>query len=619
MSLAFPRTFRVPIACARLTILFLATIFVCPGTLRAAPSFVLSGRTAELQQLVLAHDAEGPVTALDVLFYLDLTHNPLVNIAAKDWLAPEAARNPAIWAAIKAAVEEYLAIRSLRREGTVPERPDFVRRSYLYTAAEAAWVEHLILQRGEIQITDTDINRYYIAHPEKYSSDSRAEARYIFIPVADLSQPALVREAEVELGQIRDQIAKGQLTFAEAARRYSQASSAAGGGLIPLFASGAHFPEFDYQTFSLKQPGDMSPVFVGNDGVYLIQLVSRTLPSKIPVSQVREDIRGNLENDLVASYYRFLLKKLSEHEFSENLAGLWAYADLSAPIALMGNRKLLRDQLLRINPGVINARYEPQWSIIQQETAGWIEGESILDDLHTNGLVDHPYLAQAARIGDEIAAARLTMARRVPLSGIRSAAEAMKSLGIADENTTQGIRQSRVLQITLVPDPEAMKDAARADVIRATMRLLGEKISVGLLPTRPDPTDFATALRHSLERGEATLTEELKRLRGLMNLSPWTDIKINLEDLGWKDSAPVVAWNPGLASLKIGSISGGQPLGDQVSYLYVAAIRYDTKSEWLDAPVILQSIAYERRIASALEQEILKIRSQNLLTFNLKS
>ena len=50
------------------------------------------------------------------------------------------------------------------------------------------------------------------------------------------------------------------------------------------------------------------------------------------------------------------------------------YADLETPIALVGEKRLTRDQMIRVNPGVVNAAYEVQWEVVFNEVSSWVEG-----------------------------------------------------------------------------------------------------------------------------------------------------------------------------------------------------------------------------------------------------
>lgn len=84
--------------------------------------------------------------------------------------------------------------------------------------------------------------------------------------------------AETRLNKLRDDIINGKITFEAAARRFSQAPSAARGGSIPPFRPGELFSLFEEKTNALE-PGQISPVFPGPGGFYLVKLIRR-LPAK---------------------------------------------------------------------------------------------------------------------------------------------------------------------------------------------------------------------------------------------------------------------------------------------------------------------------------------------------
>ncbi len=578
---------------------------------QAAPDFALSGRVEELRAMKVAEDSGRPVSAWEVLLYLDMARKPLTGVSVKQWLG-EGDQMETPRQLKRERIEEYLAALSLAREGNELPSPDFVKRDMTYTAAIAAWVQTQIIEKKEIIVAQTDINRYYIAHPELYSTDSRASVRYIFLPVADMGQLSEVSAAEDEMKAIREKISRGEITFGEAARQYSKAPSAADGGLIPEFTVGTHFAEFDFRTFAIKNAGDISPVFVGNDGVYLIQLLSKTPPSKVPMEQVEAEIRKTVERELVAPYYRFMYRRLSRDSYTQNLANLWSYAELKAPIATLGGMKLTRDQVIRVNPTVVNAAYEPQWSAISKETARWIEGEAILRDLERKKLASHPYIAEAAKIADVVVAAEAVLNRRVAWSAISTPESALKALG-ADVGTTPGVEQCRILQISLSPERGSQKEAGVSDVLENTMRDLSQTIARGYLPTRPEETEFAQALKTASEAGMKELMDELKRLRNALEQSPWSHIRIQIRDVGWKDSSPGLAWSNDIVGLNAGEIGTEQQFSGRVYYNYVLQKRIDYESKLLETPLFLQTVAYNTQRENALKAEITKIRARNVI------
>jgi len=595
--------------------LFLAAwiIGVVVLSAHAAPDFAISGRAEELGKAVLARDGAEEITALDVLLFLDMDRRNAVRVPVPQWLGTAKPADPKAQAEIQRATEEYIAARRLAAGSVGRPAPDFVSRSLTHTAAIAAFVQTQIVDAEEIAVTQTDIHRYFIAHPELYSSDSRAEVRYIYLPVLDMSVAVDLIEAEAQMAEIKTRIATGDMTFAEAANQFSQAPSAVAGGLIPEFAAGTHFSEFDFQSFNIRNPGDMSPVFVGNDGVYLIQLVSKTPPSKTPINEAESEIRTRLEHDLAGPYYRFLSGKLAQDSFVQNFSALWGYADLDAPVAILDGSILSRDQVLRLNPRVINASYQPQPAVIQAETARWLEGERILRALEAKNLGDHPYIQRARQIASTLIASREALRRSVGWDKVATQDSAMKTLGMGGD-APPGVRQARVIQITLAPDDASMSTAGTAEVVRNTMRALGQTIMAGRLPTRPEELEFANRLTEAYTKaeGDKEFRDVIGELRSEMDQSPWENIAIRIQDLDWQDAAYGIAEQPALPDLQPGEISSELTIGNRSTYLLVVAERYDTESDWLQSPMFLRAVAFESEKQKTLNAAAAEVRKANL-------
>ena len=80
---------------------------------------------------------------------------------------------------MKAAVERLLAYESLAGKAGDWEPPADELRVKSFGAAMAVWIENTV--KPEVKVLESDINRYYVAHPEKYLRRLRAQVRYIFI------------------------------------------------------------------------------------------------------------------------------------------------------------------------------------------------------------------------------------------------------------------------------------------------------------------------------------------------------------------------------------------------------------------------------------------------------
>jgi parvulin-like peptidyl-prolyl isomerase len=585
--------------------------FLAPISAGAAPGFILDGRFDELEALKLAEGPNGPISALELLFFLDLARDPVAHIPVEVWLAEPDERDPKAWRFIADQTKVYLAVLTLAANAAPAEMPGFLRRSSLYSAAHATWIDTTV--RPEIVINEVDINRYYIAHAEKYSKPDSAQVRYIHLGVPDLAEIAVQREAEEKLQEIRGRIAARELTFEEAARQYSDAPSKTRGGLIPEFERGTHFPEFEYQVFSLKQPGDMSPAFSGNQGVYLLQLVSRHEAERFPIDSVREEIRQTLSHEHIRSYFRLMLAKLGQESFSANYSALWDYAALTTPVAIFRDTPLTRDQVIKINPNVVNAAYAVNWSVIFDETERWIQGEYVLRDLEKRGLASGKYFDLAERAANTRAAAFAELDRRIDLSRIATREGALEFLG-GEEG---GIPQSRIIAISLIPDDEAFADITRRDAVRDTMRQLSNIVVRGRLPTRPNEMEFSRAIAEAASEGDEALETIIDDMQRAVRGSPWAGVTVRVADLGWKDSLVGLAWHSSIAGLRRGQLSAMQPIGDSQNFYYSAAIRIQKDSPWLESPLALRAAAYELLLLEQIGLEMQKTDSQFKLLFEV--
>lgn len=598
-----------PVFCRLVAFLLLLTVqqFAVPLA-SAAPGFVTSGRLSELDATILAADAGGPVTALDTLFYLDIARHPAALIPVSQWLNDGGARTPDAEKRILAGLEDFLAARSLARQQEEVEIPAHLERRHLFSAAEAAWIEVAVIP--EIVVEEEDIHYYYIAHADRYTRRGEAQVRYIFFEIPEGSSAAESSRRQTELEDLRDRILAGELTFDSAARLYSDAPSSERGGLIPPFTAGDYFQEFERNSFGLEKIGDMSPIFLGPGGVYMVQLVSETSsPVRVPVESVTDEIRSVLRAQHVRPYYGYLYLLLAQETYIENFATLWEYIDERSPVARVEQADLMRDQLLMINPGIVNARYDIQGGVLLTEVASWIEGEVIMQEMERLGQADHRFIAKARSIAKTYAAAQRNLRRRVEMAKLdspRSALDTLRSLS----PVASGVPEAHVVMITLQPPDTDGGIASPRGLQRDIIARLSETVARGYLPTRPEPTDFADAMQTAAEQSDEAVTDLVATLNGQMAAAPWPDASVYVRDLGWVEALPGLSRHPSIPELAPGEISAPQALGDQVNFYFVGAIRSAESTDWLEYPLILQVAAYDIEARRLLREEIARVREE---------
>ena len=111
-----------------------------------------------------------------------------------------------------------------------------------------------------------------------------AEARSATVTSARAAHILTATEAESQ--NVKEQIAKGELAFEEAAMQFSSCDSAARGGMLGKFGPGTMVKEFDAVVFGVGDSGD-KPEYPCSEvigpvrtkfGYHLIKIASRNMP-----------------------------------------------------------------------------------------------------------------------------------------------------------------------------------------------------------------------------------------------------------------------------------------------------------------------------------------------------
>jgi peptidyl-prolyl cis-trans isomerase C len=125
---------------------------------------------------------------------------------------------------------------------------------------------------------------------------TRVSARQIFLRVKEPEGSPERTAALEQLRAIREQIAREELTFEEAAKTYSQASTKDRGGDLGEFTYSGRMPEaFSAVAFTLK-PGQMSQPFSTRAGCHLCLLVKRT-PGDLALEDVRKEVLSRIAQE----------------------------------------------------------------------------------------------------------------------------------------------------------------------------------------------------------------------------------------------------------------------------------------------------------------------------------
>ena len=229
-------------------------------------------------------------------------------------------------AAVKAAKEQ------LKREKRDPDKLlpsstllDALLRREL--SLPMAWQIHL----GRV-LTQQAIRDEYDRHRSELDG-TEVRASQIFLRLPETADAVQVKSAEEKLAKLRSEIVAGEIKFADAARRYSEAPSAADGGDVGWFAfRGKMPPEICRVVFRLK-PGEIGAPFRTKFGVHLYT-VTQIRPGNLNLEDVRTSVIHTPLAKLVGAVRRSEREKAKidwkAAHLGREFAAQWAAAPASA-------------------------------------------------------------------------------------------------------------------------------------------------------------------------------------------------------------------------------------------------------------------------------------------------
>lgn len=193
-------------------------------------------------------------------------------------------------AAVKAAKEQ------LKRENRDPDKRfqnlrllDALLRRELSLPMQ--WQIHL----GRV-LTQQAIRDEFDRHHAEFDG-TEVRASQIFLKLPPGADAAQVKAAERKLAELRAEIVAGKISFADAARKDSQAPSAADGGDVGWFAfRGKMPPEVCRVVFRLK-PGEVGAPFRTAFGVHLYT-VTQVRPGNLNLEDARASVIARISRNL---------------------------------------------------------------------------------------------------------------------------------------------------------------------------------------------------------------------------------------------------------------------------------------------------------------------------------
>lgn len=151
----------------------------------------------------------------------------------------------------------------------------------------------------KVVVTDTEVEQEYQVRKAEFSKDSSVQLALILLP------------AGVSAQELKANIEAGQMTFAQAAEKYSTGPGAKQGGDIGFIAWKELAPEWSEALRGLK-PGQISQPVRIQDFDGLLQIVKINEGEELPLEAVREQIYNSLHEGKFEKVFK---------EYQERLRG----------------------------------------------------------------------------------------------------------------------------------------------------------------------------------------------------------------------------------------------------------------------------------------------------------
>ncbi len=133
-----------------------------------------------------------------------------------------------------------------------------------------------------VTVSDKEAEEYYSANEAQFLTPETVNASHVLVATED--------EASTLLAKIK----AGEMTFEEAAEKFSTCPSGKNGGSLGDFGRGQMVPEFDSAVFSM-QVGEITDTPVKTQfGYHLIKLNSKNEPSRMPFEQIKAQLKDML-------------------------------------------------------------------------------------------------------------------------------------------------------------------------------------------------------------------------------------------------------------------------------------------------------------------------------------
>lgn len=148
-----------------------------------------------------------------------------------------------------------------------------------------------------VRISDDEVKAFFEEHKSEFRSPERINTSHILV------------DSEETASNIKGEIERGEISFEDAAKKYSSCPSAQSGGALGDSARGQFVPEFEDAAFALT-PGEISDPVKTQFGYHIIRLNAKTEEGDVEFSDVRKALHEKLLQDKQQKAYQSKISQL---------------------------------------------------------------------------------------------------------------------------------------------------------------------------------------------------------------------------------------------------------------------------------------------------------------------
>ncbi|MGF1572020.1 MAG: peptidylprolyl isomerase [Sumerlaeia bacterium] len=497
------------------------------------------------------------ITEEDLYLWLFLTNqDPFI---ARDWR--QAAENSSLRARLEAAIEGFVEAKLLYPNASAnqPQTPLSLNQASHLLASWPAVISYAEQQvRGNVVISENDLLYAYKLNSDRFETPPTVSYNRIDVAIAG---GISIQTANERATQVRNAVQTGQTP--------EQILQAYGDWITPDSKLQLTFQEIptttlDDATFAVLEklfPGQVSPPTQRQRSFRLLQLISKTPAKQIPFEQVREQLQREIFPTLYRQQFGLFAVQNVRSRFPLNRVGYLKFMESEMAILRMNDFELSTEEFLAYvnefpNPAAPNDR-EKKLAYSAEEI---LQGEGIIQELQSTGLLDSTYYPQAFTYAQWLVARNRFL--NAPTDEITTdqlneyVAANQEALAPAFDYTiwafSASIPETFVGNATTRADLQRRVNQEQADLILRSRQLLEERASIGSEAAYAVPE---TVMNRLLRTASNAQYFSFKNLGGFTPSEAASDLGLSQNQL------------------VIGQFSGPRQFGNELISYYIAETR----------------------------------------------